>query len=543
MTTEKRIFLTLAVLFFLLMHWSGWNETSRFTLTRAIVEEGRMETTSFAQETGDRIRIGDHFYLDKAPGISMLALPIHALSVLVFSTERPPENKDILTRETKSGPVVLPTHLSPAERFSMVIITFLLSGLLTVATAYLLFLLSKEFITDKRIQYLVSIGYALGTLAFSQALILQGHATTTFFAFAAFFVGYYTIKKGYFSALQGGILAGILAGVAFLVDYLALFAVAGIGLWFLFSRSQKTFLWYGVAFVAVAALLLVYNIVTFGTPFFLSYAAYLEVEPGESATEIFLEGMAQRYFDPTFLKFYVATIIRLLFMPERGVFFYFPFLFLAIPGIYFLARKGPALAAMILIIFFSLLWFVAMPYLPWWWGGSSFGPRYLTLAMPFLMIPVMFAMRKWHIAVSVFLITVSVLVNVLGLQPPSGLEQELALMDSEEYYTAITSLTVIKNPLADYYWPRFREYGISMPIIQSGLAGRPFDIRSNVPFKGGDFFLSTTPLGFLYISRFIVPFFIIILVLTFIWFGYLKNNFWKYSLIIFVIILAFFLFI
>ena len=541
MTMEKRIFLTLAVIIFFFMHWAGWNETSRFSLTRAIVEEGRMETTSFAQETGDHISIGEHYFLDKAPGVSFLAIPIHAFSVLVFSTERPSENENILMMGGREREFVVPTHLSQAERFSMVVSTFLLSGLLTIATAYLLFLISKEFIKDKRIQYLVPIGYTLGTLAFSQALILQGHATSTFFAFAAFFVGYYTIKKRYFSSLQGGILAGILAGIAFLADYLALFAVIGIGLWLIFSRNPKVFLLYGVAFIAIAALLLVYNMIIFGNQFFLSYAVIYVERTGQLEDvniKSFTNNLISAYFNPSFHNFRIATIFRMLFMPERGIFFYSPLLFLSIPGIYFLAKQRPALCIMILIIFFSLLWFFSIPYLPWW-GGSSFGLRYLTLITPFLMIPIISAISKWHISIIIFLTVVSVFINVLGLQSPAGLNQELAGMDTEEYHVTMTSLTVIKNPLVDYYWPRFREYGINIPLVNSALVGKPFDIRSNVPLDGREFRVASTLLGSLFIRRSIMPLLIIALALSFIWFSCLRNTFWKYPLLASIIILFF----
>jgi len=576
MATEKRIFLTLAVLFFLLMHWSGWNETSHFVLTRAIVEEGRIKTTSFAQETGDRIRIGNDYYSDKNPGLSFLAVPIHFFSVLVFSTERPPENKnilidgyyflqffpaeylsenkDIMLVDERYGVVpivmpffVIPTHLSPAECFSMIVSTFFLSGLLTVATAYLLFLLSKEFVTDKRIQYLVPIGYALGTLAFSQALVFQRHAAATFFCFAAFFVGYYTIKKGYFSVRRGGFLAGILMGIAFLLDPFAIFVVMGIGFWLLLSHSPKTFFWYGVAFVAVVALLLAYNFVAFGNSFSISYSGYSgayiayshnqEVETGFSLKELIF-----RQFYPPFFKLHIMTIIRLLVMPERGILFYFPFLFLVIPGIFFLARQRPALTAMVLIIFFSFLWVISTPYGPWW-GNASFGPRHLTFTMPFLMIPIMFAMKRWHISISLFLITVSIFINVLGLQLPSfDLDKKFARMDIEEYNAVMTSLTIIENPLVDYYWLKFREHGINMPLINSALVGRPFDIRSNMPLDEQKPLITSTPFGSLFISRSMLPFLVITLVLSFIWFGCLKKTLWRCPLIVTLIILVIFSF-
>src|ERR1700733_16049725 len=46
----------------------GWNQNSRFDLTRALVEDHSVFIDRFANNTGDTAR-ADHFFCDKAPGI------------------------------------------------------------------------------------------------------------------------------------------------------------------------------------------------------------------------------------------------------------------------------------------------------------------------------------------------------------------------------------------------------------------------------------------------------------------------------------------
>jgi hypothetical protein len=48
----------------------GWNQNSRFDLTRAIVERGTLIIDRYEKNTGDESRRDGHYYTDKAPGVS-----------------------------------------------------------------------------------------------------------------------------------------------------------------------------------------------------------------------------------------------------------------------------------------------------------------------------------------------------------------------------------------------------------------------------------------------------------------------------------------
>src|SRR4029078_8754745 len=57
----------------------GWNQNSRFDLTRAVVEQGTLSIDAFQENTGDKALRDGHWYTDKAPGLSLLAVPAYAL--------------------------------------------------------------------------------------------------------------------------------------------------------------------------------------------------------------------------------------------------------------------------------------------------------------------------------------------------------------------------------------------------------------------------------------------------------------------------------
>jgi hypothetical protein len=53
----------------------GWNQNSRFALVRAILERHTLQIDAYQAHTRDRALWRGHYYSDKAPGASLLALP------------------------------------------------------------------------------------------------------------------------------------------------------------------------------------------------------------------------------------------------------------------------------------------------------------------------------------------------------------------------------------------------------------------------------------------------------------------------------------
>ncbi|MBP6633988.1 MAG: hypothetical protein KA297_31540, partial [Kofleriaceae bacterium] len=66
----------------------GWNQNSRFDLTRALVERGTVRIDAYERNTGDESRRAGHMYSDKAPGVSLAAVPAWA-AVRAVSPEPP----------------------------------------------------------------------------------------------------------------------------------------------------------------------------------------------------------------------------------------------------------------------------------------------------------------------------------------------------------------------------------------------------------------------------------------------------------------------
>src|SRR6185503_3693665 len=57
----------------------GWNQNSRFALVRAVLERHTLQIDAYQLHTGDRALWRGHYYSDKAPGASLVALlPVQA---------------------------------------------------------------------------------------------------------------------------------------------------------------------------------------------------------------------------------------------------------------------------------------------------------------------------------------------------------------------------------------------------------------------------------------------------------------------------------
>ena len=65
---------------YFLPRWADWGTNSRLNLTLAIVEQGTLSIDDYYQNTGDYAHFEGHYYLDKAPGPSFLAVPVYALT-------------------------------------------------------------------------------------------------------------------------------------------------------------------------------------------------------------------------------------------------------------------------------------------------------------------------------------------------------------------------------------------------------------------------------------------------------------------------------
>ncbi len=172
-------------------------------------------------------------------------------------------------------------------------------------------------------------------------------------------------------------------------------------------------------------------------------------------------------------------MIRLLFYPYRGLFFYNPILLLSLIGL-FCMFKNYKLETILIIVSFILI-LLANSVQLMWWQGSSFGPRLLVLIIPFLMLPLMFCIKKINKKVLLFFMMICIFISLLSMQEfeqvlneggNSFIEINYRTMEKheEEFY----SMQPLGNPLFTYYMPLFFRYGPRSILIEQILGFRLF---------------------------------------------------------------------
>jgi hypothetical protein len=170
----------------------GWNQNSRFDLTRAIVEQGTLSIDAFQDNTGDKAQRDGHWYTDKAPGLSVLAVPAYAI-----------------VHAVRAGAIVAGSY------FATVFAVALPSAL----AALQLFALGRAMGLSAGWSAAITVAYALGTLALPYSTIFYGHQLSAALGLCAFSLVW---------RRRAPALAGLLLGGAVCVDYTSVILVIAV---------------------------------------------------------------------------------------------------------------------------------------------------------------------------------------------------------------------------------------------------------------------------------------------------------------------------
>ncbi|MEG3123784.1 hypothetical protein [Sphingomonas sp. GB1N7] len=363
----------LFILVWLSCIWFGSNEVNPNNATRmfaaiSLAERGDATIDEFETMTVDKAQFNGHIYMDKMPGMTLMALP----SVWIAD------------RITGQRSELYPYTIRDA-RF----IAFLrLRQLLTIATtsavlialaAVLLLDLGAGITGSPKAGLVAALGYALATPAWGWSTTVFGHAPVgALLMIAAWAVWRGTSGPRELARLRYPIMLGACLGWSLLIELTAVFPAAVVGLWAIW-RTRHVPLAQRLRLAAIAAVagavllspMLVYNQIAFGQWFRLGYQGVVG-----------FEGMNQGLFGLTYP--HPDIFFQLIAGPQRGLLFVAPILILAPFGLARLIRTpatrdlGIAAAALAIVM---LLYNASYYY---WNGGYSTGPRHAIPAMAFL---------------------------------------------------------------------------------------------------------------------------------------------------------------
>lgn len=377
------------------------NNATRLFGALALVEQGDARIDRFETLTIDKARFGSHYNMDKAPGMTLLALPAVAAANMLGHTTSRDQAIDIAN-----------PHFARFLKIRLALAVASGAALLTAFAAVLLFDLGTGITGSVGAGLFAALGYALGTIVWGWSTTLFGHApVAALLTIASWAVWRGTGGAGERSRRRYAVMAGAALGGAVTIDFTAAFGAACVGLWALWrtrdlpaaARARL----YGMTLAVALAMLVplaVYNQIAFGTPFKLGYEGVVG-----------FSGMRQGLFGLTYPK--IAVLFEILFGPRRGLIWVAPVLVLGAAGVYGMVRRGATRDLGVLAAGLAAVVLLVNASYAYWDGGASTGPRHSVAAIPFLALglaPFWAGLRaRWSRIAAATLLALSMLLNLL----------------------------------------------------------------------------------------------------------------------------------
>ncbi len=368
------VFLLLAFLFAYFFERADWNQNSRFGMIFSVVEQGHLYTDSFQQQqatfSGDDAYFNGHYYSDKAIGPALLGIAFYA-------------------------PMYWASHagISISQNDVQRILIFLVIGIPSALAGSFMYILCLYLSRSRLRAFLVMLAVTLGTMYFPFATVFFSHQFTASLLFIAFVLIFFlkekrlAWKKGY------SFLIGTLLGWAFISEYPAMIIVLPLAIYFFYALWKEggavKFAW-PILLLALGAAIpvlfqMIYNRLCYGSMFSFGYQ--------NLSNPAFNAGMSQGLAGlgwPNLAALYYTTL-----HPQMGLFWQSPVLLLFIPGAVFMLVKRQYRLEAILALWIIASTLIIMSGYYMWWGGSSFGPRFLIMCLPFFSILLVFVPRKF----------------------------------------------------------------------------------------------------------------------------------------------------
>jgi hypothetical protein len=336
------------------------NELPRVLLAEEIVRDGRLDLDARLDELASRFDIattpdGRH-YSNKAPGVSLLAVPVHAAH-----------------RALAGGAPSI-----AASTWAMRIFVVTLPCLLFLVVVWRV---AGRFAADAPLaRRRALVAYGLGCMALPYGVLFFSHALAAAAAGASFAAAVALVRDAPRRPRLLALACGACAGAAVLIDYQGLLAALAIGT-YLLGRTRGPRRWTTVGLALVAALvplgaLAAYHAAAFGAPWRTGYA--FAADPAHRQGVLGIVG-------PNRLAMWNATL-----SPSNGLLVLTPWVVLAVVGAVAIARDPArrarlgAEAATCAVIAALYLLFIGSLVPSFGRAGWSVGPRYVGVALPFL---------------------------------------------------------------------------------------------------------------------------------------------------------------
>ncbi len=264
---------------------------------------------------------------------------------------------------------------------------------------------------------LASLTLAFGTSVWPFTTLIFGHAAAMMFSVISVYCLLNYTKNGRPRAYM--YFAGLALGIASLVEYVSALLIVPISAYLLFASNKNKHyfsgFWKGkiedvvslfILFFLVASVNLFYNSLIFSNPLVFPEQLWVNAQSqGGLGGRFSIDGMAEQAL------FYLVS-------PFRGLLLLSPILALGFLGIYRMIRFTIDRKDAILLL--GLFLAILLPYSYWsGTGGLSYGPRYMIVGIPYLVIPIAVSLTNLKQSsliryLFIFLFAISSLIQAAG---------------------------------------------------------------------------------------------------------------------------------
>jgi len=406
---------------------SNTNEYSRLYLVEAVVIDHTLcinKAIKRHRAIMDKSRVGDCLLSDKAPGMAFGGIcaywPVYELLG--------PLNISRLLFLLRTGVSLLPT---------LVMLIMFAAVLRRMTGSETLALAGTAF-------------YILGTPACTYSTMYFAHQLSAVCVFTSFYIA--THEKG--AGKTGSALWGLFLGLAFAVEYQSfIFFIPTFAL--LIYRSPKrltTLLAVSAGAAVFAFITLYYNYAAFGHPFQTGYHHLV----ARHFRQVHEQGFLGFTWPPKMQNLFISFLST-----SKGVFFFSPFLLLAIPGIFMLLKRRFRRDGGSVIVSEIFLYTLFISLMVYCIGGWSVSQRHLTPLAPFLMIPAVVFMGRLEKSARIPVVDIA-----------------WGLGFCSVFYTYVS--TVVFPHFPEVYRNPF--YQLALPLIREGYA--PYSIGRLLGLEG-----------------------------------------------------------
>ncbi len=337
--------------------WSTANPVSRALPVLTFAENGTLRIDDYAGMTEDMIKVGDHYYSDKAPLPTLILIPFYgALRAAGLGSF----GEHALER--------FPIHYLHSYgdedirqfAFARIVPILWLGSLLCGALPFALIVVITFLGISKSSPPLSPIVMAMMALYGSFLFVFSGTYFNHLFAAFLLLLGYIFLReKGYF-------MAGLYVGLSFLSEFTLglIIPLWALLIWFR-EKSPRAACRYLAGTAPALIFILGYNYFITGSPFTMV-----------NAYHVTYTDLSQNYgfHLPSLMALYGLSLSSAM-----GIFPNLPVLFLAVWYLLKSCRDKGYMAqiATDYLTVFTLVFYLTIASFFTWWGGWSYGPRYL----------------------------------------------------------------------------------------------------------------------------------------------------------------------